>query len=386
MLKFIEQEKIKVENILKEDMEHQDKKIDYILYNPDTMETNILASNSNEEAIEFRSSQDGYNYVPEWDYNFDYYIYNLLEEDWKIAYMTPEVHYNIWNSIYELYPEDIDYKDGVQNYLQYCVDYGITKEFLDKENDLDTPNIMEYFEGLSKNETMNYAGYVIKAEDINCEKSNETIVSIFKSKIDYINGNYNERISLNTIGLKQNIIDYMDEVYVDKADVESEKGYFTFVLGYDLLNKMIKKYDSLECDINYEFCLNIAEQFLNSDEYSNFNHSSLEMLEQWLSKNKDRIELEYKKAIGYEDKVYNKNMTIIDKGTRREQPVALIEKSLSEIEKEYIIAFNYRIKDNKIDWAYGYYYDDNMPKAKDDFKKVINGENLSKTFEREDNL
>ena len=117
---------------------------------------------------------------------------------------------------------------------------------------------------------------------------------------------------------------------------------------------MIKKYDSLECDINYEFCLNIAEQFLNSDEYSNFNHSSLEMLEQWLSKNKDRIELEYKKAIGYEDKVYNKNMMIIDKGTRREQPVALIEKSLSEIEKEYIIAFNYRIKDNKIDWAYGY--------------------------------
>ncbi len=245
---------------------------------------------------------------------------------------------------------------------------------------------MEYFEGLAKNETMNYAGYVIKAEDINCEKNNETIVSIFKSKIDYINGNYNERISLNTIGLKQNIIDYMDEVYVDKADIESEKGYFTFVLGYDLLNKMIKKYDSLECDINYEFCLNIAEQFLNSDEYSNFNHSSLEMLEHWLNKNKDRIELEYKKAIGYEDKVYDKNMTIIDKGTRREQPVALIEKSLSEIEKEYIIAFNYRIKDNKIDWAYGYYYDNNISKAKDDFKKVINGENLSKTFEREDNL
>ena len=277
MLEFIEKEKLKVENILKEDMERQDKKIDYILYNPGTMETNILASNSNEEAIEFRSNQDGYNYVPEWDYNFDYYIYNLLEEDWKIAYMTPEVHYNIWNSIYELYPEDIDYKDGVQNYLQYCVDNGITKEFLDKENDLDTPNIMEYFEGLSKNETMNYAGYVIKAEDINCEKNNETIVSIFKSKIDYINGNYNERISLNTIGLKQNIIDYMDEVYVDKAGIESEKGYFTFVLGYDLLNKMIKKYDSLECDINYEFCLNIAEQFLNSDEYSNFNHSSLEI-------------------------------------------------------------------------------------------------------------
>ena len=51
---------------------------------------------------------------------FDYYIYNLLEEGWQIGYMTPEVHYSIWNSIHELYPEDIDYKDGVQNYLQYC--------------------------------------------------------------------------------------------------------------------------------------------------------------------------------------------------------------------------------------------------------------------------
>ena len=130
MLDFIEKEKLKIEQYLKDSIEHQDKKIDYILYKLDTKETNILASDSfGSNAIEFtplsKDYVNGYNLVPEWDYNFDYYIYNLMEEEWKIGYMTPEVHYSIWNSINELYPNDIDFKDGVQNYLQYCKDNNI---------------------------------------------------------------------------------------------------------------------------------------------------------------------------------------------------------------------------------------------------------------------
>ena len=45
-------EKIKVEKFLNDNMEHQDKKIDYILYKPDKMETNILASNYNDEVYQ----------------------------------------------------------------------------------------------------------------------------------------------------------------------------------------------------------------------------------------------------------------------------------------------------------------------------------------------
>ena len=83
MKEFIEKEKLRIEEFLKDSMEHQDKKIDYILYKSDTKETNILCSNSSsEEAIEFtpitKNYQDGYSNVPEWDFNFDYYIYNLL--------------------------------------------------------------------------------------------------------------------------------------------------------------------------------------------------------------------------------------------------------------------------------------------------------------------
>ena len=125
MKEIVEKEKLRIEEFLKDSMEHQDKKVDYILYKSDTNETNTLCSNSSsEEAIEFtpitKNYQDGYSNVPEWDFNFDYYIYNLLEENWEIGYMSSEVHYSIWNSINELYPEDIDYKEGVQKYLKYC--------------------------------------------------------------------------------------------------------------------------------------------------------------------------------------------------------------------------------------------------------------------------
>lgn len=75
-------------------------------------------------------------------------------------------------------------------------------------------------------------------------------------------------------------------------------------------------------------------------------------------------------------------MYVMDLGYRNNQPVALVERTFSDKSKEYIIAFNYKIKDNKIDWGYGYYYSDNIEKAKNDFKKVLEGGNLVDTFEQ----
>ena len=75
-------------------------------------------------------------------------------------------------------------------------------------------------------------------------------------------------------------------------------------------------------------------------------------------------------------------MYIMDIGYRNEQPVALIERTFRNNTKEYIIAFNYEIKDKTIDWGYGYYYSDNIKKAKADFDRVLNGENLADTFDQ----
>jgi len=126
-----------IELFLKDNIEHQNKHIDYILFNPKTNDTYVLASDNYDDAIEFtpytKTESGGYTQVPEWDYNFDYYIYNYLEEGLKIGYMTDDVHYSIWNSINELYPNDIEYKNGVQEYLQYCKEKNITKEYLDKK-------------------------------------------------------------------------------------------------------------------------------------------------------------------------------------------------------------------------------------------------------------
>ena len=73
---------------------------------------------------------------------------------------------------------------------------------------------------------------------------------------------------------------------------------------------------------------------------------------------------------------------VIDVGYRNNrEPIALVEKTKKDNSKEYIIAFYYSVKDNKIDWEYGYYYDSDIQKAKEDFNKVLRDGNLANTFE-----
>ena len=66
---------------------------------------------------------------------------------------------------------------------------------------------------------------------------------------------------------------------------------------------------------------------------------------------------------------------VVDVGYRNDIPVALVEKQYNNI-----IAFNYEIENNKMTWGYGYYYDKNLGKAMEDFKKVLAGGNLADTF------
>ena len=368
-----------IETFLMENMEHQNKHIDYILVDQETNETYVLASDGADEAIEFnplsKNYKEGFQYVPEWDYNFDYYIYNYLEEGKQIAYMTDDVHYSIWNSIHELYPEDIDYKEGVQNYLQYCADNGITKEYLDKKTGLNTPDIMQYFEGLAFGETMKYKGYICVADDMNLDNNKEKLVQIYENQQDYINGENIETISLNTIGLKQNIKDYIDDVYIKDRNIESERAYFTFILGYDLLNDMLSKSDTTECDINYDFCNLIANRFLQSEGYKNTKYSAYEMLQEWLSDNQEIIQSEY---LCYSHK---DNKCILETGKRNSDKVALVEHQFKDGKKEYIVAFHYEVDDKRVNWGYGYYYGNDLKRAKKDFEKVKIGGNLADTFE-----
>lgn len=334
---IVSQVKNNIESYLMEDMENQNKVIDFILYNPETKETQVLASDGLEDIILFapftKEQENGYMKVPEWDFNFDEYFFKELQNGYEIGFINDDSNYGLWNTINDLYPEDIDNKDGVQKYLQYCKDNNITRDYLDNVMKMSVPDIMQHYE---------YPNGIVEINGNNVSMSKETL------------------------------------------DKQSETSYITFVLGYDLLNKELQNSNYPECDLSYDFCNSLASKFLESKEYHNNKYSTYEMLQEWIDNNKNIVN-EY---LGIDE---SKNFTrqldndifVIDVGYRREQPIALVQRGKGN-DKEYVVAFNYRIKDEKMDWAYGYYYDKDLNKAKEDFNKVINGGNLYKTFERKE--
>ncbi len=76
------------------------------------------------------------------------------------------------------------------------------------------------------------------------------------------------------------------------------------------------------------------------------------------------------------------NLKLFNKGYRNDGAIALVERTLSDNSKEYIIAFYYSIDNDKLDWGYGYYYDTDISKAREDYKKVISGGDLAHTFDK----
>lgn len=148
MNEYVKKAYDEVSSFLLED--NKNMHIDSIIYDDKTHATYTIATDGNDLCYSFDPysvyEENGYNIVPEWDYNFDYYVYDLLEKGCEIGYMTDEVHYSIWNSINELYPNDIEFTDGVLKYVEYCKNNNITKEYLDSKVNLETPDIMPLFD------------------------------------------------------------------------------------------------------------------------------------------------------------------------------------------------------------------------------------------------
>lgn len=375
-----------IESSIKTNKELYGTNVDYILVNPDNNDTISIISDGVEKIVEFtpltKKMKTGYATISEWTYTFDEYLFQELENGYSIGYISDDCHYNIWNNIKDLYPEDISHKDGVQWYLQYGADNGITKEYLDKQTGLDTPDIMKHFNGLALFETMEYKGYIIEADDTNLDNRKENFVNIYENKEDFDNKEPIETVSLNTIDLKQNIREYIDEFYIDKKVIDKELSYYTFVIGYDLLQEDFKTSPSPECDLTYGFCEKMAKNFVNSDSYKYDNRSSYELLEKYINENRFQILKDYEKFIGAENIYFEDNKKVLEVANRNDQPVALVE-WIKGGRKEYVVAINYTIDGNKIYWSRGYYYTDN-DKAKIDFNRVKNGEYLTpKHDERE---
>lgn len=262
MNRKIEEIKNDIESYLKETIDHQNKHIDYILYNSKNDDVYVLASDGYDEAIEFapysKNKIDDYTQVPDWDFNFDYYIYNYLEEGLKIGYMTDEVHNAIWNSIYELYPADIEYKNGVQEYLQYCKDNNIIKEYLDKKTGLSTPDIMQYYKAkyvkVLENWETDYGDLRCNAVLYENGKEKAYIVASYEENIedveDFIYQDFDEYLKLPKVSkcskLLQKVYDNVCESTASISHITKEdwNNHYTKFNEKDIekLKEDIKKY------------------------------------------------------------------------------------------------------------------------------------------------
>ncbi len=135
-------------------------------------------------------------------------------------------------------------------------------------------------------------------------------------------------------------------------------------------NVLVNRVGSIITNERIEFQEN---DFIDYDFFEKVNENVGTVKELLSSKNQNR------------SRKLDNNMYVMDLGYRNKQPVALVEKT-TEYGKEYIIAFNYEITDNKIQWGYGYYYGIDIKKAQNDFKNVLSGGNLSDTFEDNTNI
>jgi len=79
------------------------------------------------------------------------------------------------------------------------------------------------------------------------------------------------------------------------------------------------------------------------------------------------------------DGIFQNGKRVLKTGFRNDQPIALVENTLTDFEK-YIVAFYYEVENNNLTWGYGYYYDD-LESANKAFQKVINGGNLAQEYE-----
>lgn len=146
----IEQMIEKTMELLKNDEEYERFELSYILIDKDDREEAKAITFYGDEIAEVDLKTNEISPIMDWAYNTDEDVFGELEKNKEIGYMSLDCHYGIWTEIEEYYPEDIEYKKGMQDYLKYCKDNGITKEKLEKEVNYDGEDAMQHYKEKNK--------------------------------------------------------------------------------------------------------------------------------------------------------------------------------------------------------------------------------------------
>ena len=141
----------KVNEILRTD-EYKSFSLAYVLKVKDECQNCYAVAMDGDRIIGFNPFESEINNLPEWDFNIDTELFEELEWNREIIYMTMEFHYGVWNEVSNYYPEDIEHKESMQKYLRYCkknkIDIDKIKETVGV-NEIE--DIMKFMENKNKN-------------------------------------------------------------------------------------------------------------------------------------------------------------------------------------------------------------------------------------------
>ncbi len=65
--------------------------------------------------------------------------------------------------------------------------------------------------------------------------------------------------------------------------------YIAYILGYDILHEYIETSAIPECDTSFDFCFDVATEFMKSEEYLDMRISLYEGLDRWVCDNETKI-------------------------------------------------------------------------------------------------
>lgn len=83
----------------------------------------------------------------DWQFDFDYDLFQYLEGGYDLIAMTPDTHAGAWYEIAEYHgTPGIACADGMQKYLHYCKLHGVTKERLAQETGYDGMDVMTIYD------------------------------------------------------------------------------------------------------------------------------------------------------------------------------------------------------------------------------------------------
>ena len=89
-----------------------------------------------------------------WAFNYERDLFEDLEDGYELLWMSDETHGNVWRCITDWveWGDDVEAKEGLKKYLEFCIKNGINKKYLQKGFPYELLDVIETY-GIKNQET-----------------------------------------------------------------------------------------------------------------------------------------------------------------------------------------------------------------------------------------